>query len=639
MNSKTLIILEAARGPESGKEDRLQFSTGVNVIVGPPNTGKSKWLRMIDFLLGSKNNAAESFGEDLAEKYETVSAAVRIGDSEFVLERRWKQPGATTKIFVNDEAYTLVEFYEFLMSELEIPIVHFPQGNPYGPRSWPELSWRSLLRHLYRRQHFWSDLADNQPDSEQHAALLQFLGLGTKLFSSDYQELVANQKRIVQLQTTKDQFVDMLQRVSQEILTEKEVGVAITPQSIAQALDRILLEISELEDKRAALIGKSIEKATNPKNGNEVGSTSVIEELSRKLAQLNIDRERTVNEITDSETRLDELRSYRKSVIDERGRMGRAVEAGDIIADLKVTNCPVCDQEIISRENNIDCYLCHRPMPRADNNLVGRQRLEFELEQLEGEILETDELISHLSDNWDSLKRRLDEIDSQVRLTQDSLRPTRVAVSSILPPDLHLIDLEIGRLQERREQLLRIQRTLHQRENLSDEIQQIEDALIDLEQKVLEQSRGIEFERLGDRMGDVMNDYLNQISESAETSWTQGKVSFRINEKRSDVRVGGEPWRAKLGGSLTNIFLLAYHYSLLSLTKFSECNYPGLLLLDFPAEIEESTSVGDKENFVLEPFVNLMAQDGMHETQLIAAGSSFENLAGSTRIEFSRIWR
>lgn len=638
MNSKTLIILEAARSPEDGKEDRLQFSTGVNVIVGPPNTGKSKWLRMMDFLLGSKNNAAESFGEDLADKYETVSAVVRIGDSEYVLERRWKQPGATTKVFVNDEAYNLVEFYEFLMSELEIPIVHFPQGNPYGPRSWPELSWRSLLRHLYRRQSFWSDLADNQPESEQHAALLQFLGVGTRLFSADYQELVANQKRIVQLQTTKDQFVDMLQRVSQEILTEKGVEVAITPQSIALALDRILVEIGELEEKRTALIGESIEKA-NSKNENEVRSSSVVEELSAKLAHLNVDRGRTVNEITDSEARLDELRSYRKSVIDERARMGRAAEAGGIIADLKVTNCPVCDQEIIPRENDNDCYLCHRPMPRSGDNLVGKQRLEFELEQLEGEILETDELISHLTDNWGSLKKRLDEIDSQIRLTQDSLRPTRVAISSILPPDLHLIDLEIGRLQERREQLLRIQRTLHQRENLSDEIQEIEDALIDLEQKVLEQSRGIEFERLGDRMGDIMNDYLNQISESAETSWTQGKVSFRINEKRSDIRVGEEPWRTKLGGSLTNIFLLAYHYSLLSLTKFSECNYPGLLLLDFPAEIEESTSVGDKENFVLEPFVGLMAQDGMHETQLIAAGSSFENLAGSTRIEFSRIWR
>ena len=41
-------------------------------------------------------------------------------------------------------------------------------------QTWPELSFRTLLRHIYRQQRFWSDLADKQPEGDQHACLLHF---------------------------------------------------------------------------------------------------------------------------------------------------------------------------------------------------------------------------------------------------------------------------------------------------------------------------------------------------------------------------------------------------------------------------------------------------------------------------------
>lgn len=75
----------------------------------------------------------------------------------------------------------------------------------------------------------------------------------------------------------------------------------------------------------------------------------------------------------------------------------------------------------------------------------------------------------------------------------------------------------------------------------------------------------------------------------------------------------------------------------MSLVNYSQFNYPGFLLLDFPAELEDADSVADKENFVIEPFVELLAQEGMESTQIIAGGSSFENLKGANRIEFKKI--
>ena len=55
---RTFSVVELVRTPEHGPEDRLSFAAGVNVIVGMPNTGKSKWLQMLNYLLVSEDIAS-----------------------------------------------------------------------------------------------------------------------------------------------------------------------------------------------------------------------------------------------------------------------------------------------------------------------------------------------------------------------------------------------------------------------------------------------------------------------------------------------------------------------------------------------------------------------------------------------------
>ena len=52
MTAKTLCIKNAARYPRQEEYDVLALKEGVNVIVGEMNAGKTKWLQMIDFVLG-----------------------------------------------------------------------------------------------------------------------------------------------------------------------------------------------------------------------------------------------------------------------------------------------------------------------------------------------------------------------------------------------------------------------------------------------------------------------------------------------------------------------------------------------------------------------------------------------------------
>jgi hypothetical protein len=100
--------------------------------------------------------------------------------------------------------------------------------------------------------------------------------------------------------------------------------------------------------------------------------------------------------------------------------------------------------------------------------------------------------------------------------------------------------------------------------------------------------------------------------------------------------VGDGRWDRKLGGTLSLYFLLAYHYALLRLTIRPECHYPGLCLIDFPAELPD---IVDEENFLVIPFIELLGRDDMKDSQLIIAGTGFAGLEGVHRLELLHVWK
>ncbi len=235
MTTKCLKIASASRQRKDGGTESLAFADGVNLIVGEPNTGKTRWLELIDFVMGDDGTAEDKLGEALFTKYTSASIHLVIGTERLNVQRRWQEPGVKTKIFVDDKACDIGEFRQLMLERLGIPAVHYPQGNPYGSRTWSELGFRSLFRHLYRRQRFWGDVADLQPTSEQHACILQFVGIAEKIYSQEYGDLVKAQKRIADLEARRDSFQSTLNEITREIVSEKELGVAVTPDALEAA--------------------------------------------------------------------------------------------------------------------------------------------------------------------------------------------------------------------------------------------------------------------------------------------------------------------------------------------------------------------------------------------------------------------
>ena len=122
--------------------------------------------------------------------------------------------------------------------------------------------------------------------------------------------------------------------------------------------------------------------------------TELKTSVAKILQQLTADQERISRERAKLERREGELGSYLGILQAELERMARAKASGEVFADLKVTHCPVCDQEVGPVPSHSGtCFLCSKPLPPADTPAAVR-RIAFEEDQLIEEVSELEPLLS-----------------------------------------------------------------------------------------------------------------------------------------------------------------------------------------------------------------------------------------------------
>jgi len=676
--ARTIIIESVRRVPVDGEAEELLLEPGVNLIVGPPNAGKSKWLSFIDFVLGDTDPPEETLGPELAEKYCSASVAVRVFGAEpstdsalshrvpvalsgsglaeeeastasdadagrvFCIERRWRETGLKGKVLVDGEAMTAEEFSSFLLSTLGIPLVHYPKGNPYAPRAWPSLSWRTLFRHVYRQDRFWSDLADRQPESEQHAALMQFLGLASRLFSNEYGDLVAKRREAERLRVLKDSYMALLLQITRELGRYEEFSVSITPESLTTAKARLTAERDAIARSRSGLLASLSARVASGSTGQAPETGAAVSEYGARLSTARATREALQEDLSRSLQRLEELQLYRRSVHQERERLDRAEGAAGVLSQLRVTNCPACDQPIEhARVDGDTCYVCQRAQgaPEGEETL-GLRRLAFERDQLAIEEAELAEVIAQAERDVGRIRAELGVVGNEIQTLDDLLRPTRVAAAAVLPPELSILDQQAGALDEQLRTLTSIEKSLHQRDALTAEIDRITAEADTLESEVAALRRDVPLEASATLLEDGFNSYFNALMVEDPARWPEGDVSVRLRKEDFRIQIKDADWQLKLGRTLVCFFLNAYHYALVSLSDKVGCNYPGLAIIDFPPTLADERELTDEENYLIEPFIGLAARLlPRATTQIIVAGRAFVDLQGANRIALTTVYQ
>lgn len=634
MTARTIRVGLVERLVQNESLDQLDLKPGVNVVVGNKDTGKTGWLRTISFLLGDTDAPENALGAGVATKFDAARLRLHIGpDEEIVLERRWKEAGAKHKVFIDGAGIASTEFSEWIHKKLDIPRVRFPKGNPYSGATWPELSWRMLFRHVYREERFWSDLADKQPEREQHACLLQFLGAAKKLYPEELGEEIRLRQELLRLKARRDQFEDILQQAAKGLLADPSLSNAVTRDSIASAIERLREEVEQLGLRRQTILTDAI----NPTSGSPQGVALDLQ-LAEQRVSLMAEHERKSGELTAVVRRIDELTTYRTNVSAELSRLKRVAVAEEVFRPLSVTRCPHCDQKV--SPGGVapgTCFVCHQHLAwePASGSRGATRRLAFEHEQLEGETEELDDLVERLQSEQAKLKQVLQELEGSIAEIDVRLRPTRAALAAAPPVGLEATATRVGQVEERIAQLLRLKETLDQRDKLTEQIDELEARAQTAGADVEEKSAGVAFEKMSQALADGINEYLNLLKEGDPSRWTHERVRFRIGDRSFKLWVGDAPW-SSVGGTSIAIVLLAYHYALLKLSGRDERNYPGLTLIDFPITLADGSSIANKENYLVEPFVALAK--GKSAVQSIICGRSFKGLKGAHRIQLDQVW-
>jgi hypothetical protein len=150
----------------------------------------------------------------------------------------------------------------------------------------------------------------------------------------------------------------------------------------------------------------------------------------------------------------------------------------------------------------------------------------------------------------------------------------------------------------------------------------------------------MDYDKAGDRLADGFNTYLNTLRTADPATWIKtGEVSVAINDRPTQLFIGTRPAKPQLGGTLTIYFVFAYQYALLNLTRYGDCHYPGLAILDFYPDIAKESALGDRLLLVLSPFVELSQDKSIEPIQVIATSRALPDNPHINYIRLTDPWR
>jgi len=334
----------------------------------------------------------------------------------------------------------------------------------------PELSFRMLLRHIYRQQRYWGDLADRQPEQEQVACVLQFLGIAENLYTEDFAKLIRQKMEVERLRARRDQYNETLGDVARDVISEASLTVSLTVSGVRKAKQQIEAEIERLRGTRIALLEKARDSVLPPQDRNR------ISRLTERRAELISILEATRKKADETMTRLSELRTYRENLAEEVNRMDRAADAGSVLADLKITHCPACDQAVATQADDSEhCFLCHQPVQSEPIlEQLGATRLQFERDRLSDELKEAVELSDMVERESVSLAAKIKLREEEFAKLEDELIPARTNVGGLAQAEISEIDMALGQAGERQRQIERVLDALDLGRTLTEKILEIE---------------------------------------------------------------------------------------------------------------------------------------------------------------------
>jgi hypothetical protein len=213
---------------------------------------------MLDFMLGDDHGVTDRFNTDIRYKYDQLQAELRLARREFKVQRTWSSYPEKDNRFLIDGRSSLGvgSLQRLIMTALDIPEVSILRGSDYIPH---RITLRVLMRHLYRQQRFWSDIADVQYSDEIRASVLVLIGAVDLLFLPEQKEIKDLRRAVAQAQTERAGLSKALQRLEGALFPGETSGETLSAAAARGRLDSLEAESLALAE-RGRLMKKNVDR-------------------------------------------------------------------------------------------------------------------------------------------------------------------------------------------------------------------------------------------------------------------------------------------------------------------------------------------------------------------------------------------
>ncbi|MFF3891279.1 hypothetical protein [Streptomyces sp. NPDC001914] len=565
----------------SGEMDTYTFNTaGLSILSGVRNSSKTTTLKAIDYCLGNRDSPTEALKAAVADEYVEVSVELTLDGTPTEI-RRSLQYGRQNKVVLNGDEFPVGEFSDRILHKLDWPILSIPKGiQATTATELTPLTFRSLLRHVYRNEDSWTQFADKEQEFLRRAVISYLLGFAPTRYSNHDFELAAAQRRLAQAQAAEREVHDSADRAVAAVCENLQLPTPRSEQQVNSIRTDLRADLDAVVRQRSQLT-REVEQVVAG-GGQEGDAEAVSHGYDATLSQQYEHATRSLTSTAEAVAGLEQvLTAHMQShntVRAEIARMERLLASVDIFDSLPVRLCPACEQKIDIHRDHPEgtCYVCTQPVTEDQR----RRRGELEKRSLAAEADDLQEVIARTSRDLDRAKADHRHAQST---HQDIARQLNVDRAARLAPFMARLEemaAQTATLEQKLMALPAIEQMLTRKTVATQTSQAAQDRLNRLKQQLDETP--ITGRTPIDRcalFADRMNEFLNRHRDDV---WVAGNVAISADDLT--FYVGTRPWNQVLGAEARVLFFLAYSRALLFLARDlgGDCPYPGLLMLDNP---------------------------------------------------------
>ncbi|MGI2192178.1 hypothetical protein ACRN9V_12105 [Shewanella baltica] len=544
-----------------------KFHSGVNIIYGDSDTGKSSILEFINYLLGS---SSIEVGDEIATSVKHAALEIDINGKPKTIVREIYDNNAYVNVYpcTFDETSNFHPdiycpnfnsnnapdgfFSDFLLDSLNYPKVKIKKAPTQASSDMQRLGFRSLFKYCYL----------NQDDVGSKS----FLDLGNWAKATINREVFKYIFNVLDSNITEmQQEIGLKTKTIQLTKSKLKTVSEFLRDTNCISLDDIDFKLATIEDMSEHLSGE-----LSKLNSQMVASNENYAKLNSIFKELSLNERSMKSQIQSTGQLIDKYSRLKNDYGNDINKIKSTLVAQDRIGDVSLMNklttpsspCPVCEQDI-------------KPSMEETHYLISpKDMLNQELASLKNRRRDIASLIESSIHKSQTLQRALIPVQEDISKIRTMIDTESIEMITPYLTQRDSLIKELTSLSKEKE----AQKTSLKMRNQQVKIQEFLDNQIkllgELEEKLaLLQACTPSMDLILNDLGDFLNTYLEHVNINKRTG-------ISISPKSYAPVIRGKDYYSITSGGLRTICSIGYMLSILDYSYTHEMNHPKLLLID-----------------------------------------------------------